>query len=384
MRVAIVQQHVDTRRGGAETSTVEMARQLSQLDLEVAVVHAANTDEVTAEDSLRYSPVRVTSRSRARRTHAFITGVHKLCRRERFDIVHAVTPCLSANVYQPRGGTYIETIARNMALTRSPVVRAVKQLGRRFNVSQRFLMRIERRLLTHYRDRVHVAAVSDYVRRQVVTGMNFPADRVSVVFNGVDSKPPPPDSRSAIRSELRVSASTPLVLFVAHNFKLKGLRELIMSTAGHGADWTLAVVGSDRHQGHYVRLAQRLGIADRVRFMGPQSTLPAWYAAVDVLAHPTWYDPCSRVVLEAISLGLPAVTTRYNGAAEIIVPGRNGVVTQRPGDAAELTAAIQVALQPVLRQACQNDAPRMAEQLSMARHARQLKQLYESIISPAQ
>jgi UDP-glucose:(heptosyl)LPS alpha-1,3-glucosyltransferase len=144
------------------------------------------------------------------------------------------------------------------------------------------------------------------------------------------------------------------------------------------SDCVLAVVGRD-NPAPYRRLARRLRLADRVRFLGARDDVPSLYAAADVLAHPTWYDPCSRVVLEALVCGLPVVTTRFNGAAEVIEEGKHGVVIDSPRDTAALAAAIERCLEEDVRAACASDAPRMRERLSMARHARELKALYEYV-----
>jgi UDP-glucose:(heptosyl)LPS alpha-1,3-glucosyltransferase len=130
----------------------------------------------------------------------------------------------------------------------------------------------------------------------------------------------------------------------------------------------------------YAAQAQRVGLVNRVQFVGTKTPLREWYAAADVLAHPTWYDPCSRVVLEALSLGLPVVTTRYNGAAEVMEGGRHGVVVAEPADAITLAAAIEASLQLELRAACAADAERMHEKLSMARHARELVEVYRGVV----
>ncbi len=388
MRVAIVQETVDVRRGGAETSTVEMARALAGLGLDVAVVHSGTSEAAFVQDNVTFLPLAVRGLTRVGRTYRFIQGVHRLCRAERFDIVHAITPCLAANVYQPRGGTYAETVRRTLARVRSPALREVKRLGRVFNVRQRFLQRLEENLLGKRRARVHVAAVSDYVRRQVCDGLGFPAERTRVVFNGVDIAPLSADERMhqrrLLRGELGVDIAAPLVLFVAHNFKLKGLAELIRATAlaQPTQPWLVAVAGRD-HSAPYRRLARRLGVAERIRFVGTATPTRPWYAASDVLAHPTWYDPCSRVVLEALSVGLPVVTTRYNGAAEAMQADRHGVVLDEPGDVAGLAAALSSALDPAVRAACRADAPRLCEQLSMSRHVRELRALYEDVCAAA-
>ncbi len=143
MKVAIVQQQVDVRRGGAETSTVEMARQLAALGLDVTVVCAGQTARPFVEHNVTFLPVVCAGLTRALRTYRFVQAARALCHAEHFDIVHAITPCLAANVYQPRGGTYAETMARSLAPVSWPVWRQLKQLGRRFNVSQRFLARVD-------------------------------------------------------------------------------------------------------------------------------------------------------------------------------------------------------------------------------------------------
>ncbi len=396
MKVAIVQEFVDARRGGAETSTIEMAAALARLGLSVTVFHrAASNAEAPlpaapapyAQGGVNFWPLAAGGRTRVGQTYRYVQAVQRLCRLERFDIVHAVLPCLVADVYQPRGGTYAETVARTLAVTRSPVVRLFKRLGRLFNVRQRFLMRLERTLLTKRADRVTVAALSDYVRRQVLA-LGLPPERVRVVFNGVDVAPLAPEERMRLRATQRerlgISPQTPFVLFVAHNFRLKGLRELLHACATEPLrsrpDLQLIVAGRD-DAAPYQRLARRLGLAARVHFLGGATPVAALYATADVLAHPTWYDPCSRVVLEALATGLPVVTTRYNGAAELITPGRHGYVVAEPADRTALAEAIAGALDPALAAACRADAAALRQRVAMTRHASELRRLYEDVLA---
>ncbi len=387
MKITIVQEQVDTSRGGAETSTVEMARHLAALGLNVHVVCRADNSTPFVDQNVTFLPIGTTGRGRALQTYQFIQGVHRLCRVEDFDIVHAVTPCLSATVYQPRGGTYVETVRRTLARVRPAPWRWAKGLGRRFNVRQRFLARIERLLLTKYQHRVFVAALSEYVRRQVLEQFDFPAEQTRVVFNGVEIAPPAEEQRERWRAECRrsvgLSAEQPLLLFVAHNFKLKGLAELLRALAcadreGYGREWTLVVAGRD-DTGPPRRLGQQLKLESRVHFVGTDTPVQHWYAAADLLAHPTWYDPCSRVVLEALSVGLPVVTTRLNGAAEVMQVGTHGAIVDDPRDAGTLAVALREALDPGVRAACQASGE-LRPRLSMARHAQELCGFYEDIL----
>ncbi|MBK9120528.1 MAG: glycosyltransferase family 4 protein [Phycisphaerales bacterium] len=380
MRVAIVQQHVDPQRGGAETSTVEMARALAAAGLHVTVLYMGSETGPFLSDNVRYWPLPVTARTRLGRAFRFLQAVSAACRATPFEIVHAVTPSLRADVYQPRGGTYAETVTRTLAPVRPALWRAVKHLGRRFNMSQRFYWRIEELLLAGRRTRVHVAALSEYVRRQILNGREFPPEHVTVVFNGVDCTPPEPQERGRLRrtarAELQLEDDTPLLLFAAHNFKLKGLGELLAALP-HAPGYLL-VAGRDDPV-VYRRRAVALGIADRVRFVGTTTPMRTWYAATDALVQPTWYDPCSRTVLEALCYGLPTVTTQFNGAAEALTPA-TGRIVATPADRLALAAALTDVLRPEMRAGARDAAPHYQRDLSMTRHARELIALYERIV----
>jgi glycosyltransferase involved in cell wall biosynthesis len=86
-------------------------------------------------------------------------------------------------------------------------------------------------------------------------------------------------------------------------------------------------------------------------------------------------------VLEALCSGVPVVTTRFNGAAEVIQPGRTGFVINRPDDIRGLARAIDAALAPHIRAACASQAEAMRERLSMRRHVAELMQLYGELTS---
>ncbi len=65
-----------------------------------------------------------------------------------------------------------------------------------------------------------------------------------------------------------------------------------------------------------------------------------YYAASDIYVHPTFYDSCSLTVLEALASGLPAVTTRFNGASDAILSDEGGKIVQDPANADEIADAI--------------------------------------------
>jgi UDP-glucose:(heptosyl)LPS alpha-1,3-glucosyltransferase len=91
------------------------------------------------------------------------------------------------------------------------------------------------------------------------------------------------------------------------------------------------------------RLAQKLGVADRVLLLGEQHGLKAYYAAADMFVLPSVYESSGLVFLEALASGLPLVATRVGVAPEVVVDGENGYLVDRDaeqiGDRLERLAA---------------------------------------------
>jgi UDP-glucose:(heptosyl)LPS alpha-1,3-glucosyltransferase len=88
----------------------------------------------------------------------------------------------------------------------------------------------------------------------------------------------------------------------------------------------LVIVGEDKRRGRYERLARRLGIAGNVRFTGAQDDVLPYYQGADAFVLPTLYDPQSNAVLEAMACGLPVITTRSCGVAELLSPASGRIV----------------------------------------------------------
>ena len=74
-----------------------------------------------------------------------------------------------------------------------------------------------------------------------------------------------------------------------------------------------------------------------------------YYADADFFVLPTKHDPCSLVVLEALVMGLPVISTKFNGACEIMTDGVHGFVLDDPADVLRLADRMKRLLDPELR-----------------------------------
>jgi glycosyltransferase involved in cell wall biosynthesis len=88
------------------------------------------------------------------------------------------------------------------------------------------------------------------------------------------------------------------------------------------------------------RLAEGLGVADRVRMPGWRSDVPSWLQAADVFVSASEGEPFGIVMVEALALGVPVVGTTGGGAEEIVRNGVDGLLIA-PGEPAELAQAIR-------------------------------------------
>lgn len=154
-----------------------------------------------------------------------------------------------------------------------------------------------------------VLTLSDMTAEAIAERHAIARSRIHVVRNGVDLEHFLPEHPSLSLHHARA----PVVGFVGSGFRRKGLAPLIRAMQGLKA--RLLVAGSDRRAAQYVRLAQRLGVD--LEYLGFVHDVRTILRRADVIAAPSFYDPFGLVVLEALAVGRPVVTTRTTGAHEI-------------------------------------------------------------------
>ena len=192
-------------------------------------------------------------------------------------------------------------------------------------------------------------AVSETVKGDLTRFERVEPARVRVIPNGVDTAAFARDEVGgrAIRTRLGLGEALVFVL-VAHNFRLKGLATAIEALARLTSDAVLLVLGRG-DAARYRRRAAALGLGNRVRFLGATPETRAYFSAADVCVHPTFYDPCSLVALEALAAGLPLITTRRNGVSEMMTDGVEGLVLDDARDVAGLAALMAQMADPAVR-----------------------------------
>ncbi|MHC4558258.1 MAG: glycosyltransferase family 4 protein, partial [Planctomycetota bacterium] len=316
-KIAIIIERADIILGGAERSVFELATALSGLGLEVDILAAKGRADT------RNIHILCQDKSGKRVCHfTFANALREHLSENNYDIIHSVLPFDFADVYQPRGGTYAESILRNAASYQKKFVESYKRLTAFTNFRRAILLRAERNL-SQRPDGPVIAALSQYVAEQFKRHYDTDAERIVVIPNGVKTDRrintgQADRLRSQILAELGIKeADNPvLFLFVANNFRLKGLTALvkaILAAARYDAERKayLIVVGSDKiHKYH--RLAKKLvppSAGKKIVFLGHLSHIQNALSIINVAVLPTFFDPSSRVILEALAAGKPVITT---------------------------------------------------------------------------
>lgn len=163
----------------------------------------------------------------------------------------------------------------------------------------------------------HIIANSEMVRRQIIRHYGIAPEKISVVYSGVEPGDSKPDAQ-AVADEFGVAPDKKIILYVGSGFERKGVAELLYLLSKLNANYQAFIVGKDKHLSRYRELASRYGVTGKVVFTGARKDVNNFYAASDVVILPTRYDPFSNVALEAMCFGNAVVTTRRNGAAEIL------------------------------------------------------------------
>lgn len=163
--------------------------------------------------------------------------------------------------------------------------------------------------------------------------------------------------RQELREELSASPSATVVLFVGSGFRIKGLdRALRTLRANRSAVANLEfwIVGNGK-QGPFQALAEQAGVT--VRFLGGRTDVGRFYEAADFLLHPAYSESAGKVLLEALTHGLPVLTTDTCGYAPHILKAGAGAVIESPFSQDALNRTVgDFIKQPEKRQAMRHKA----------------------------
>ena len=170
--------------------------------------------------------------------------------------------------------------------------------------------------------------IAEWVVRQ-----GWPAGQVRCIPNFAAA---PEEAAALDRAELRTPQGAPLLLAMGrlHEAKAHDVSLAALALLPQAYLW---IAGAGPQEARLKAMAQALGVAGRVRFLGWRADASALYRAADVCVFPSRYEPLGNVVIQAWAHGLPIVAAASQGPAALIRDGDDGLLV--PVDDAPALAA---------------------------------------------
>jgi len=386
MKVALILERFNLSLGGAERSTWEIARQLETMGIQTTILAATSSDSSDRIVSLcgKDSQKRISF-------SAYQQAVKKHLDNHSYDLVHSTLPFDFSDIYHPMGGSYKETYLRNADSYSGRLKPLWKKWTHALNRRRAIPMQAEERLCRQ--GQTAIAALSHYVKRQFIEHFQVPEDRIFLVPNGVETgiQVSPEQSEAAwgkISSGLKIHDrdQATVLLFGANNFRLKGLGDLLSAMAlfvqTNPPQRLALVIAGTGNPKRYRKQARKLGIERDVFFYGYTDNIHPLLSACDAAVLPSYYDPCSRYILEALAAEKPVLTTRFNGASEYYEHRKHGIILDTPKNHPSFAEGLGFLSQPQNRQAASAAIrdDRLIEKVSIENHCQKITEMYDTLV----
>ncbi len=374
MNLALVRRFCSLKKAGAERYCVNLFRQLQQLGHQVTIIGEGIDEELKSE--VEFLPVPVNRLTSWTKNQSFAENVARVVKTRRFDLVHGLSRADGLDTYRltdPMQTHWVNVYYRN------PLTRWLQ----RWNPRHRMILHLERQLYESGRVR-RVITQSHLDTRLLTEYFRIPADRIRRIPNGVNTAvfhPGVPSQRNEIRAEWNIAPDEPLLVFASMDFRRKGLDTLLAALARQQNSMKLLVLG-DGDIRKYQQRAKSLGVDRQVIFAGRQSGIQKFYGAADLFVLPTIYEPFPNVNLEAMACGLPVITTRTAGGADIVVPGENGFLIPDAWAVDELAEQIEqfFRLPAASRKLMSENCIRTAGRFTVEENARQTVAVFDEVL----
>lgn len=295
-------------------------------------------------------------------------------KRTYYDIIQSHDKTLFQDIYRAGDGCHIEWLKQ-----RWKIKGILGKLSILLNPYHWLILILERKIFNEHKFK-KIIAISEFVKKNILDNYNVNEKDIEVIYNAVDLQRFNPANKNIYRKEIRNKYSIPedkfVILFVGSGFERKGLNYLLKALDLVAEPLTLLIVG----KGQKIK-AKKFNNKHQILFCGAQREIFKYYAASDIFVFPALYEPFGNVHLEALASGLPVITTKLTGAAEIIKDDVHGYVVPTPEEYSLIAEKINFFIRnPEKREMMSLNARKLAEDFSFEIHLKKIFDLYKNII----
>jgi starch synthase (maltosyl-transferring) len=323
----------DAQPGGGMTQLLQFIR---WTDPARVVWQFAVPDDGPLPDALRALGARVhTLNITSRFDVGAIRRLVKICRDEHFQVVHSHN--VRANVHARIGAVRAGVPVRISTIHNSVYAYDVSP------TKQHLYAAAERRTAAWA---TRIIAVSDGIASELINRYGIDPAKVVVIPNGIEpDRLQPTRTRAAVREELGIDASVPLVLQIGRLTPQKGYDLLIAAMPAvreRHPEVRLLCVGDGPDLELLEALAASHHMENRIYFAGHREDVPDLLAAADLIVLASRSEGMPYSLLEAMGMGMAVVATRIGGIAEVVEDETTGVLVPAESPPALASAIIDL------------------------------------------
>ncbi len=204
-----------------------------------------------------------------------------------------------------------------------------------------------------------IVANSGEMKRDFIEHLGPSMERISLLYNGIDTEQFKPGLPSSLREEVNAAEDEVIIGISSRLAPDKGQDTFLRAAARVVQEEPrvrFVIVGDDSifsdNEGYVPMLremAEQKGLAGRVAFLGFRRDMPAIYSGLDILVNAAWREAFGLVVVEAMACGKAVIGTRAGGIPEIITDGKDGFLFPVNDDAALADILVRLVCGPKLR-----------------------------------
>jgi UDP-glucose:(heptosyl)LPS alpha-1,3-glucosyltransferase len=375
LRVAVLNRLFKPTGGGAERYSIALVEQLAQQH----EIHVFAQEIAHRFPGVIYHHVPLPFRRPRWINQLWFAAATWWQTRTGFDIVHSHENTWHGNVQT----VHVLPVQYNLFAGRVGLKRALRWL--KVVTSPRLLTYLGlEKLRYRVTDGRRIVLPSGSLKATMLTSFPHTRNALEIVTPGIEEVCGP--ASDALRAQVRADLGLPMdgfcILLVGNDFRKKGLPALLTALKQLPEKCFAAVVGNPEQIAFVKADVLRLGLTDRVFFLGAMALVQPAYQAADCLAHPTQEDTFAMVVLEAMGHGLPVVVSNssYCGISVLLTQGQNALLLDNPLDSDALADLLkQVYSDATLRKTLSDGAVAFAAQHLWSQQAVRLDAIYQSV-----
>ncbi|UDQ98636.1 glycosyltransferase family 4 protein [Lentisphaerota bacterium WC36G] len=215
------------------------------------------------------------------------------------------------------------------------------------NPRHSFLLKLEKELFTKNKAKNFIV-ISQLFKTQLMENFDVPEEKISVIYNGLDHDKfynikDDKEKLINLKAKYNIPSGNTVFVFVAHNFKIKGLPTVLeallkLDKKSSLKNLSLLIVGKDNATSYLNKINNSNLNSIDIKFLGLQRSINEIYQISDLLVYPGSFETFGNVITEAMACGVPAVTSKLVGASEIINHKKNGYFLENCTDSSTLAA----------------------------------------------